>query len=194
MPQCPTTTRQTLYGAVTLVCSGHGGCDVSSGNCTCTDGSHWAQWQISPENLQPGPDNGDCHVNDGKATEEQIARHWVYLIALFALEFLLCWWLYGPALPVPGLPPPPDASVHLRPSALPKLTAIITVSTLLATIFGALFAGANCNCYWLADFNRYNTISALAEHPPMTVITPVRLDLTPANFQSSHLSDGPLFD
>lgn len=176
--QCPTVTRPTLYGAVTLVCSGHGTCDTSSGNCTCSDGSHWASWQISPENLQPGA-GGDCHANDGTATEADITWHWIYLIVLFLLEFLLCWWLYGPLMPLPGglLPrPPADIAVSaLRPSELPRLTALCTgahsqrvvvhtllqhifrafptitrrarslgaVITLLATIFGALFAGAS---------------------------------------------------
>ena len=70
--QCPTVTRPTLYGAVTLVCSGHGTCDTSSGNCTCSDGSHWASWQISPENLQPGAGGDDRRQVRGE-TAQRIA-------------------------------------------------------------------------------------------------------------------------
>jgi hypothetical protein len=176
-PQCPSVTRPTLWGEETLVCSGKGTCDLATGRCTCLDGSHWASWQVQPENLyNDSPDNStDCNVNAGHATPEDVTRHTIFFVSLFLLEFLGCWWLFGP-LPVAlasALPAPPViAAVEARPELLPKLTATLSLLTLLATILGALFAGAECDCYWLADFNRYNTISALAEHPPMTVITP----------------------
>jgi hypothetical protein len=158
--RCPSITRPTIYGEVTLECSGRGPCNRQTGECQCQNGAHWAEWQVQPENLHPRTENGsNCGVNAGEATGSDLARHQVYLVVLFTVEFVSCWWLFGPPLPsvlAKVLPPPPPQVRRLRnqPWILPKFAAVSACATLCATILSSIFAGADCDCYWLADFNR----------------------------------------
>ena len=72
-----------------------------------------------------------------------------------------------------GLPRPPSLGrLSASPWLLPKYSAAAACATLAATVLSALLAGYDCDCFWLHDFNRYETISGLAMHPPMTVVTP----------------------
>lgn len=158
--RCPSITRPTIYGEITLECSGRGPCNRQTGECQCQNGLHWAEWQVQPENLRPQTRNGsNCGVNAGEATAGDVARHQVYLVVLFSAEFVSCWWLFGTPLPsvlANMLPPPPSQARQLKdqPWILPKFAALSACTTLCATILSSLFANADCNCYWLADFNR----------------------------------------
>ena len=159
--RCPSITRPTIYGEVTLECMGKRGvCNRATGECECLNGAFWAEWQVQPENLKPGTGNGShCGVNAGEASAGDVTRHSIYLVVLFSFEFLSCWWLVGPPLPsvfAELLPPPPQQARRLaeQPWLLPKWATTSACLTLCATILSSLLAGADCDCYWLADFNR----------------------------------------
>ena len=191
---CPEVTRPTLYGDVTLVCSGRGEC--INGKCDCQDGAQGAEakrpgwrdlwWQVQPSNII-APRSDDCGGTiRAHAPPNLILRHWVLLFFSYLLLFASCGWLFGPALPcgqaavlAEFLPPPPRIWRFTdEPWLLPVATGLSGLGTLAATIISSLFAGALCDCYWPADFDRYLTISAFAEHAPMTVITPLGVLLT----------------
>ena len=185
--ECSEVTRQTLYGDVTLKCSGRGACVEDK--CECEDGAVGAAakrtgyrdlwWQVEPSNIV-APGSGDCGGTiRANAPPELLTRHWVLLFLYYFLLFAGCGWLFGPETWAKFLPPQPRVGRFTEePWRLPVASATSGVCTLAATIFGALFAGALCGCYWPGDFDHYNTISALAEHPPMTVITPLGVLIT----------------
>ena len=187
---CPTVRRPTIYGDEQLVCSGRGTCSADGKRCECEDGAQTAAkrdpgwrdmwWQVEPGNIRAN--GGDCGgTPHAVASPELITRHYRLLCLTYALLFLGCGWLFGPAPPCgccKRVPAPPRFGLSARPWRLPVAAAVAGVGTLLATIVGALFAGGGCDCYWLADFDKYNTISALAEHAPMTVITPLGVLVT----------------
>ena len=128
-------------------------------------------WQVEPGNIRAN--NGDCGGTiHAAASSAQIGRHYHLLFLTYAALFAACGWIFGPTLPCARMPVPPRLGrLSAEPWRLPVITAIAGVGTLAATVVGALFASGACDCYWLADFNKYETISALAEHAPMTVIT-----------------------
>ena len=116
---------------------------------------------MQPENLKPRTANGsNCGVNAGEATADDVTRHQIYLVLFFTVEFISCWWLFGTPLPqalAQLLPPRPVGPRWLvaQPWLLPKFATWSACVTLLITIMSSLLAGPDCDCYWLADFNRY---------------------------------------
>ena len=170
---CPSATKTTIYGTETRECQGHGTCNRETGECACQDGSAWADWQVEPGNLRASK-HADCGGFKAHASAAGLRRPWLYLIATFALELAGCWWAFGPVPQRWGLPRPPSLGrLSASPWLLPKYSAAAACATLAATVLSALLAGYDCDCFWLHDFNRYETISGLAMHPPMTVVTPV---------------------
>ena len=119
---CPEQTRPTIYGAVTLVCSGRGEC--VDGKCVCQDGAEGAAarragwrdlwWQVEPANIvkKGGADCGGTIRT--KAPPELLTRHYALLIATYGALFVGCGWLFGPA------PPPPLP--QRRPPRYPNAT------------------------------------------------------------------------
>jgi hypothetical protein len=172
--KCPSYTRTTLWeGTKEYECGGpeRGTCDRATGKCTCLPGPHWATWQVNAANIRaPGYPNCGQGVR-AQATEADIAIHEAAFAATFAAEFFGCWWLFGP-LPAAAPAPPVIVPLGERPWLLPKLAMLTSCGTLVATILSMLLADQNCNCYWIHDFDNYQTISIAAEFPPMSVITP----------------------
>ena len=174
--------RTSLYNAPPRPCSGRGACIVNatSGNasCKCQKGNHWAsgtgaEWQVAPENIKSK--GRDCSSMRAKAPS--LVGHYILLFLTFIVIIFGCWWLFGPPLPAvvaSSVPPPPQVwRFTAQPWLLPKATAICAFCTIVATVTGALFAGSECDCFWIGNSAKYGTISGLAEHPPMTVITPL---------------------
>lgn len=148
--ECPTVTRHTIYGDQQLVCSGRGACSADHTRCECEDGSQTAGkrhpgwrdmwWQVEPGNIRAN--SGDCGGTlHAAATPQQITRHYRLLVLTYAALCLVCGWLFAPRLPCCArLPQPPRSNLRAKPSRLPVAAAISGIGTLIATVFGALFA------------------------------------------------------
>ena len=166
--RCPSTEVQTLWGRETLVCSGHGRCNETSGECACQRGDvYGSPWQVAPENILASR-HKDC--SGMKAKAPSLVKHRLLLAATYLAELAVCWVLFGRASPR-------NAGVSVpfgnSPWLLARAAGLSAVATIVATVLSALLAGADCHCFWLADFHKYETISGLAMHPPMTIVTPI---------------------
>ena len=185
---CPTVTRVTLYGVEELVCSGRGICSADNKHCTCEDGAQTARrrgpgwrdmwWQTEPGNIRAN--GGDCGGTlHAAASPQQISHHYTLLVVTYAGLCFVCGLLFArPVRCCPHFLHPPRFRLHAEPWRLPVAATVTGVGTLAATVISALLAGGGCDCYWIHDFDKYKTISALAEHAPMTVITPVGVLIT----------------
>eukprot|EP01047_Picozoa_sp_COSAG01_P051682 COSAG01_NODE_5359_length_4310_cov_55.597720_3_plen_390_part_00 len=179
---CPSITRKTIYGEQTLECSGKGTCErdpegKNTTHCVCKGGEYWARWQVNAANIRK-PHGLVCESGlRAKASDSDAALHHCFNLLTFVSIAVFCWWAFGPRLPsaIARRLPPPRAIWRFteEPWLLPKCFTGCALATLVGTVFGALFAGHHCNCFWIADMNHYDTISGLAEHPPMTVIAPL---------------------
>jgi hypothetical protein len=168
--RCPSTEVQTLWGRETLVCSGHGRCNETSGECACQRGDvYGSPWQVAPENILASR-HKDCSGMKAKASS--LVKHRLLLAATYLAELAVCWVLFGRASPrnAGGVSVPCFGN---SPWLLPRAAGLSAVATIVATVLSALLAGADCHCFWLADFHKYETISGLAMHPPMTIVTPI---------------------
>ncbi len=150
-PACPSEEILTLWGRKTLVCSGHGSCNATTGKCACQTGDvYGAAWQVAPANIRASR-HQDC--SGMKAKAPSLALHRLLLAVTFIAQLGTCWWLFGPAAPASS-----RSSLRLlllAPWRLPQAASLTATGTIVATVLSALLAGADCHCFWIGDFHKY---------------------------------------